>query len=60
MTEPSLELQEQIEFLLQEYRNGAITDIHQLMRLIEMAYSDYLDFHPPEKENYYDGKERPE
>ena len=46
-------LNEQIEFLLQECRNGLI-DIHQLMKLIDMAYSDFLDFHPQEKENFND------
>ena len=36
---------EQIEFLLQEFRDRNIT-VHQLMDLIKMAYGDYLELHP--------------
>ena len=38
----------QIEFLLEEYRHGNVKDIPDLMRLIQMAYGDYIDFHPHE------------
>jgi len=49
-------LQDQIEFLLDQYRSGSVENIHDLMKLIEMAYSDYIDFHPLEKEKYYDSR----
>ncbi len=38
----------QIEFLLEEYRHGNVKDIRDLMRLIQMAYGDYIDSHPDE------------
>ena len=38
---------EQITFLLSEARAGSM-GIHELMKLIDVAYRDYLDFHPEE------------
>ena len=48
------EISRQINFLLREYKLGAIT-IHDLIRLIDMAYRDYLEFYPearPDKNEY--------
>ena len=56
MTDSEHSLQDQIEFLLDQYRGGSIESIHDLMKLIDMAYSDYMDFHPAEKEKYYDSR----
>ena len=39
---------DQIEFLLQQYRQGNVKSIPDLMKLIEMAYGDYIDFRPGE------------
>lgn len=44
-------LRVQINFLMREYRNKRIT-MHQLMSLIDMAYRDYLDFHPEDRPGY--------
>ncbi len=38
---------EQIDLLLKEFREKNIT-IHELMKLIGMAYGDYKEFHPEE------------
>lgn len=38
---------EQISFLLSEARAGSIT-VPELMKLIDVAYKDYLEFHPEE------------
>ncbi len=40
-------LRAQVEWLLQELREGGVT-IHQFMQLLHMAYSDFLEFHPEE------------
>ena len=37
----------QINLLMREYRQGKI-DIHQLIRLIDMVYRDYMEFFPEE------------
>lgn len=39
---------DQIEYLLQQYRERSIKSIASLMKLIEMAYGDYIEFHPDE------------
>lgn len=39
---------EQIDYLLQQYREGHIASIPDLMKLIQMAYGDYMEFHPNE------------
>jgi len=39
---------DQIEFLLLQYRQGGIKSVSDLMKLIKMAYGDYIDFHPNE------------
>ncbi len=39
---------EQIEYLLREYRSGFIKTIPELMKLIQMVYGDFMDFHPDE------------
>jgi hypothetical protein len=46
---------EQIEYLMEECRKGSIS-VHELMKLIDMAYKDYLEFHPDELDNYYKSK----
>ncbi len=46
-------LKEQVKFLMGQLRIGAV-NIHQFMKLLEMAYGDYLDFHPEERPSYYD------
>lgn len=48
----SLALYEQIDFLLTEARTGSIS-MHELMKLLDVAYRDYLDFHPEEMPAYY-------
>ncbi len=57
MPEPEQQLQDQIAFLLDQYRNGSIKSIHDLMKLIDMAYSDFMYFNANEKEKYYDANE---
>ena len=37
---------DQIEFLLVQYRQGYVKSIPDLMKLIKMAYGDYMEFHP--------------
>jgi len=46
-------LKAQVKFLMGQLRLGVV-DIHQFMRLLEMSYGDYLDFHPEERPSYYD------
>lgn len=40
-------LNQQIAFLWSQLKQKAIT-IHDFMKLLDMAYGDYLDFHPEE------------
>ncbi len=47
------ELKEQIDLLFEQLREGEI-DVHQFMHLLDMAYGDYVDFHPEEHPYYYD------
>lgn len=48
---------EQIAYLLKQYRDGYIDSIPDLMRLIQMTYGDYIEFHPGElPETKYDCK----
>ena len=54
---PSQQLRDQIEFLFNEHRTGLI-NIHELMHLIDMAYKDYLDFHPAERDFCHDAKQQ--
>ena len=45
---------EQLEYLVSECKNGHIS-ICELKKLVDMAYGDYLEFHPeelPEIKNY--------
>jgi hypothetical protein len=42
-------LDEQLEFLLGEYKNGEVT-VHHLMKLIESVYQDFLEIYPEERE----------
>lgn len=42
------QFREELEFLLQQFREGHIKHISDLMRLIDMIYHDYLDTHPDE------------
>ena len=46
-------LQEQIVFLLGQLHTGNVT-VHEFMKLLEMQYGDYLDFHPEERPEWYD------
>jgi hypothetical protein len=39
---------EQLDYIVQQYREGHIKTIPELMRFIEMAYGDYREFHPNE------------
>ena len=39
---------DQIDFLMDEYRSGHIKSIPELMKLINMIYGDYMEFHPKE------------
>lgn len=49
------EFHDQIAYLLKQYRDGNIKSIPDLMTFMEMAYGDYLDFHPDElPETRYD------
>jgi len=41
-------LHEQLDFLMKQHRLGAIKTVSDLVRLINMAYGDYLEFHPEE------------
>ena len=40
-------LRAQVNFLMQEYRYNRIS-FPELMKLIDMVYKDYLEFHPEE------------
>jgi len=44
-------LNEQITVLFEQLRDEQI-DAHQFMRLLDMVYRDYLDFHPEEHPNF--------
>jgi hypothetical protein len=53
---------EQIRFLVGQLHNRSI-DEHQFMKLMDMAYKDYLEFYPEERQNsllfdYNDATER--
>lgn len=52
------DLNEQIKLVLSEYRCGNI-NIGQVMRLIDMVFGDYYDFHP-EDHPYYEERKRKE
>lgn len=43
------ELDHQLQLILDEYRSGNIKDVHEALKLINMAYHDWIDFHPEEK-----------
>lgn len=43
------ELDKQLSLLLDEYRSGNIKDVHELMKLIDMIYRDWIEFHPEER-----------
>lgn len=45
-------LAEQLEVLIREYKSKGI-DIHELIRLINIMYQDFLDFNPQEREKIY-------
>ena len=45
-------LDEQLGFLIAEYKLKAI-DVHEFVRLVDIMYSDFLDFHPELKERAY-------
>lgn len=45
-------LKEQLDLLISEYRQKAI-DLHEFVRLVEIMYKDFLDFHPIEREQIY-------
>ncbi len=46
-------LHEQIAYLLKQLHCGDVT-VHQFMKLLQMTYGDYLEFHPEERPDYYD------
>ena len=51
------EFYEQVAYLLKQHRDGDIKTIPDLMRLIQMLYGDYMEFHPDElPETRYDHK----
>jgi hypothetical protein len=45
-------LEEQLDLLIAEYKQKAI-DIHEFVRLVDIMYKDFLDFHPVEREQVY-------
>jgi len=47
------DLKDQINLLFIQLQNNSI-DPHQFMKLLDMVYSDYLDFHPEARPDYYD------
>ena len=48
---------EQVAYLLKQYRDGHVKSIPDLMRLMQMTYGDYVEFHPNElPETKYDCK----
>lgn len=47
------ELDDELQLLLDEWKSGKINNIHELMRLIDIVYRDWLDFHPDEKEKIH-------
>jgi hypothetical protein len=59
MTTPKLheeELKDQIDLLLEQLRQGDI-NVHQFMKLLDMCYKDYIEFHP-EEHPYYNDRRR--
>ena len=42
------DLDKQLRVLLDEYKSGNIKDIHELMKLIDVTYKDWIEFHPEE------------
>ncbi len=53
MTNGEKVLKEQISYLLGQLRTGNVS-VHEFMKLLEMMYGDYLDFHPEERPDWYD------
>ena len=45
---PAESLQDQCDFLFSEYKNKTVS-LHVFIKLINMAYQDYLDFYPNER-----------
>lgn len=43
------ELDSQLQMLLEEFKSGNIKSAHELMKLIDMVYKDWIEFHPEEK-----------
>lgn len=39
---------DQLDYIMQQFRDGHIKTIAELMRFVEMAYGDYMEFHPGE------------
>lgn len=39
---------DQLDYILQQYRERNIKTIPELMKFVEMAYGDYMEFHPEE------------
>ncbi len=52
---PTEELQDQIEFLLDQLRKKEV-NLHQFMVLLDMAYQDFLELNPEEHPYYIDKK----
>ncbi len=42
------EFYKQLDYTMCQYRDGHIDSIPDLMKLIEMLYGDYVEFHPGE------------
>lgn len=49
LKEINLVLKNQLDFLIAEY-NQKFIDIHEFVRLVDIMYKDFLDFHPKERE----------
>ena len=48
------QLHDEIEFLLQQRRDGHILSTKDLLKLIDMAFKDYMDFNPDDEEETYE------
>lgn len=49
---------DELNFLLEQLKTGQVKSIHELMKLLDMAYSDYLEFHPEEIPEYNEYRKR--
>ncbi len=52
---PEEHLRDQIKFLVGQLHVGSVS-VDQFMKLLDMAYGDYLELYPDQRPDYYDRK----